>query len=140
MNDNINRQGVYITFKEEGYTFAIPIVYSLGIMRGDRSDMRYSNMLNAPHYVKYIAMCSNQCIVVVQIPGIDVDTPITDSLLVLLEHPKQVVGVLANEVNTVQVSQNKVLTNRVTGQRYFSHDGKRCLILDIPQLYDQLGI
>ena len=140
MNDNINRQGVYVTFKEEEYTFAIPIVYSLGIMRGDRSDMRYSNMLNAPHYVKYIAMCSSQCIVVVQIPGIDVDTPITDSLLVLLEHPKQVVGVLANEVNTVQVSQNKVLTNRVTGQRHFFHNGKNCLILDIPQLYNQLGI
>ena len=60
--------------------------------------------------------------------------------IVVLEHSGQNIGILATGTHLVRILANSILEDRITGQKSFVHNGKTYLMLDIGQLYKELGI
>ena len=77
---------------------------------------------------------------IVNLPGVYDDLPIIGNYTVILEHSGQNIGILAAETHLVSILADSILKDRITGQKSFVHNGKTYLMLDIPQLYKELGI
>ena len=140
MNSNINYQNEYITFEVKNHIFAVPVNYSLGFIDCRNNNISYTTIPQAPKNIKYIVNWWNEYITIVQMPDICEDIPIKDSIIVLLEHTNQIIGILSNSVDHITIPADNILEDSNTGQKYFVHTGKIYLILDVRQLYSELGV
>ena len=60
--------------------------------------------------------------------------------IVVLEHLGRKIGILATETYLVRILANSISEDGITVQKSFENNGKTYLMLDISQLYRELGI
>ena len=109
---NIESGNLYVAFQVKNSIFAVPMEDTWDIVAGDQNTI-YTIMPNSQKHVKCI---------------------------VELEHLGQNIGILATETHLVRILANSILEDRITGQKSFEYNGKTYLMLDISQLYRELGI
>lgn len=139
MNIGIDNKSTYIAFKVGSCVFAIPANNSLGIIKGTQN-MPYTIIPNASENMKYILESHGQLIIIVQMPGIYEDIPITDSFIVVLERPEKNVGIFADEVHLITIPADEITVDKITGQIVFIHNEITHFVVDICQLCKELGI
>lgn len=139
MNNSRDSKGTYIALKVNNYMFAVPMDAVRSILMGGQN-VPYAMIPNARDNKKYVLELNNQLITVIQIPGVCEDIPIEESFIVLLEHSGQNIGMLASETYLVSISTDKIMDDKITGQKSFMYNGVIHIVLDIFQLYKGLGI
>lgn len=140
MNSYIGYENEYVTFEIKNNIFAVPINHSVGFIDCRNDNISYTTIPQAPKNIKYLLHWWNEYITVVQMPDIHEDIPITESIIVLLQHTNQIIGIMSKSVDHVSIPTDKILEDSNTGQKLFVQAGKIYLILDINQLYEELGI
>ena len=139
MDNRMESGNLYVAFRVKNNTFAVPMSDTLGIVAG-RENTTYATLPSAPKYVKCIVESDGYFITIVNIPGVYDDLTIMGNYIVVLEHIRQNIGILATEAHLVTILSNNILKDKITGQKSFVHNGKTYLMLDISQLYKDLGI
>ena len=135
----MENENTYVAFQVKNSIFAVPMNDTLGIAAGSQNTI-YTIPPNAPDYIKYIADLNGQPVTIVNIPGTDGDIPIMGNYIVILKHSGRNIGILATETHLVRILANSILADKISGQKSFEHNEKTYLILDISQLYKELGI
>lgn len=77
---------------------------------------------------------------IINLPGAYDDLSIVGNYIVILEHLGRNIGILKTETHLVRILAKSILEDRITGQKSFVHNGKTYQMLDISQLYKELGI
>ncbi|MCH5344372.1 MAG: hypothetical protein J1E64_10045 [Acetatifactor sp.] len=139
MNNSMDDQSTYIALKESNYLFAVPMDAVRSILMGGQN-LPYTMIPNAPDNKKYVLELNKQLITVIQIPGVCRDIPIEGSFIVLLEHSGRNIGILASETHLASVSTDKILYDKISGQKSFMYNGAIHIVLDICQLYKELDL
>ena len=119
--------------------YAIPIKDTLGIVAGG-NNTKCTVLPNALIHVKCIVDLDDLLIPIVNLPGAYDDLPIMGNYIVVLEHLRQNIEILATRTHLVRILANSISEDKITGQKSFVHNGKTYLMLDIAQLYKELGI
>ena len=111
----------------------------MGIVAGGHNTTR-AFPPNAQKHVKCIVELDGLIIPIVNIPGTYDDLSIVGNYIVILEHLGRKIRILTTETHLVRILANSILEDRITGQKSFVQNGKTYLMLDISQLYKELGI
>ena len=139
MNNGIDNRREYVAFEIKDHTFAVPMKDTLGIAAGGHNTI-CTFLPNAPKHVKCIVDLDGLLISIVNLPGIYEDLPIMGNYIVVLEHLGRNIGILATEAHLIKIFENSILEDNITGQKSFVHNGKTYLMLNMSQLYRELGI
>ena len=139
MGNHMESGNLYVAFQVKNRIFAVPMNDTLGIVAGGEN-ITYTIVPNAPKYVKCIVESDGYFITIVNLPGTYEDLPIIGNYIVVLEHLGQNIGILASAAHLVRILGNSILEDKITGQKSFVHNGKTYLMLNISQLYRELGI
>ena len=139
MDNHMESGDLYVAFQVKNSIFAIPTKDTLGIVAGGHN-ITCAFVPNALKHVKCIVELDGLLIPIFNLPGTYEDLPIMGSYIVVLEHLGQNIGIVATEAHLVRISETNILKDKITGQKSFEHNGKTYLMLDISQLYKELGI
>ena len=139
MNNGIDNRCEYVTFEVKNHMFAVPMKDTLGIAAGGHNTI-CTFLPNAPKHIKCIVDLGDMLISIVNLPGTYEDLPIIGNYIVVLGHLGQNIGILATEVHLIKILENNILEDKITGLKSFVHNRKTYLMLDISQLYKELGI
>lgn len=139
MDKHMENGDLCVAFQVKNNIFAIPTNDTLDIVAGGH-DTTCAFVPNALKHVKCIVELDGLLIPIVNLPGAYDDLPIVGNYIVILEHLGQNIGILATETHLVRMLANSISKDRITGQKFFVHNGKTYLMFDISQLYKELGI
>ena len=139
MDDHVESGNIYVAFQVKNSMFAVPMNDTLYIAAGSQNTI-YTILPNTPDHIKCIVELGGQLVTVVDIPGTDGDIPIMGNYIVILLHSGWNIGILATEVHLVRTMANSIFTDKITGEKFIDHNGKKYLILDISRLYKELDI
>lgn len=139
MDNRMESGNLYVAFQVKDSIFVVPMNDTLGVVAGGH-DTTCTFMPNAQKYVKCIVEIDGLLIPIVNLPGTNEDLPIMGSYIVVLKHLGQNIGILTTEAHLVRILENSILEDKITGQKSFVHNGKTYLMLNILQLYRELGV
>ena len=139
MDNHMENGDLCVAFQVKNNIFAIPTNDTLGIVAGGHNTT-CAFVPNALKHVKCIVELDGLLIPIVNLPGAYDDLPIAGNYIVILEHLGKNIGILASETHLVRILANSISEDRISGQKSFVQNGKTYLMLDISQLYRELGI
>ena len=139
MDNYMESSNLYVAFQLKNNIFAVPMKDTLGIATGGHNTI-CTFLPNAPKHIKCIVDLGDMLISIVKLPGTYEDLPIMGNYIVVLGHLGQNIGIVATETHLVRISETNILKDKITGQKSFVHNGKTYLMLNISQLYRELGI
>ena len=137
--DNVSMETLFMTIELKNNVFAVPAKHTLGIVKWDRS-IPYTVLPQERENVKGIMEMDDQFVTIVNIPGTYENGYGFDSSIVVLGYGGQNIGILTKEARLITISEDKILEDKITGTKFFEQEGKMYIILDIGQLYEELGI
>lgn len=129
----------YVSFEVGGSLFAIPIKETRGIILRTAT-MPCIVLPGMPNFVRCIIETDGLLVTVINVTGSYGNMPIVGNKIVVLEHSMQNIGIIADKICLITVSDKEIVENGMTGATTFKYDGETYIILDLGQLYKDLGI
>lgn len=139
MSMHIEGKITYVSFEVESSLFAVPIKETRGVIQGT-ANMPCIVLPGMSNFVRCIIETDGLLVTVINVPGSYGNMPIVGNAIVVLEHSMQSIGIIADKVCLITVSDKEIVENNMTGATTFTYDGETYIILDLNQLYKDLGI
>ena len=134
MRGSIEGGNKYLALETGGGLFAIPICDIRGVVVGTQT-MPSAILPHMPDYVKCVAMVDKLLITVITLPGERMDVQLLGKPIVILAHPEQTIGVLANSVRLIIIPEESISEDRLAGTKSYA-DGRNIFsIVDIKKLF-----